>query len=136
MTQLKLEVVTPTKILLSTEAEYITIPGINGELGILPSHIPLLTSLGSGVLSYKTQNDTKKLAVHWGYAEVLDEKVTVLADDAEFAESIDLTQVAEDLKAAEAGLMEVFTPDEEDQKKKAQLEQELTKSVTRQMAVK
>jgi F-type H+-transporting ATPase subunit epsilon len=57
---LTLEVVTPSKVILETEAEYVTIPGELGELGILPSHIPLLTNLQSGVLSYKKSGVEKK----------------------------------------------------------------------------
>ena len=133
---LKLEVVTPTKVLLSTEAEYITVPGIDGELGILDSHIPLLTTLRSGVLSYVAEGTTKLLAVHLGYAEVLDDTVTVLADQAEFAEDIDLDRAKEAQKTAEAGLADTFNADDEDQKRFQELQNKLARSITRQQIVK
>ncbi len=105
---LTLEVVTPKQIILETEAEYVTIPGEMGELGILPSHIPLLTNLQSGVLSYKNSGVEKKIAVHFGYAEVCQDKITILANQAELAENIDLEGAKSDQEKAEAELAEVL----------------------------
>jgi len=87
---LNLEIVTPQSTLLSTEAEYVTIPGEIGELGILPGHIPLLTNLQSGVLTYKVGGNEEKVAVHYGYAEVCKDKITILAKTAELKDDIDL----------------------------------------------
>ncbi|MCG8338718.1 MAG: ATP synthase F1 subunit epsilon [Proteobacteria bacterium] len=93
---------------METEAEYVTIPGEMGELGILPSHIPLLTNLQSGVLSYKNSGVEKKIAVHFGYAEVCQDKITILANQAELAENIDLEGAKSDQEKAEAELAEVL----------------------------
>ncbi len=101
---LTLEIVTPQSILLSTEAEYVTIPGEIGELGILPGHIPLLTNLQSGVLSYKTGGSEEKVAVHYGYAEVCKDKITVLAKTAELKDDIDLERSKIALETAEKKL--------------------------------
>lgn len=105
---LTLEVVTPQRMMLETEADYVTIPGEIGEVGILPGHIPLLTNLNSGVLSYKSSNEEKKLAVHFGYAEVYGDKVTILADVAEFANEIDAEKVKSDVQKAESELVEAL----------------------------
>jgi F-type H+-transporting ATPase subunit epsilon len=101
---LTLEIVTPQSILLSTEAEYVTIPGEIGELGILPGHIPLLTNLQSGILSYKTGGSEEKVAIHYGYAEVCKDKITVLAKTAELKADIDLERSKIALETAEKKL--------------------------------
>lgn len=105
---LTLEVVTPEKVLLETTADYVTIPGSIGELGILSGHIPLLTSLKSGVLSYKSGGTEKKFAVHYGYAEVCNDKVTVLATRAEASEDIDVATAKADQQKAEQELAEAL----------------------------
>ena len=76
---LHLEVVTPQKVLLTTEADYVTIPGIVGELGVLPGHIPILTELRTGALSYKLGSDIQKVEIKSGYAEVFQDRITILA---------------------------------------------------------
>lgn len=105
---LHLEIVTPKRILLSVEADYVTIPGELGELGILPGHIPLLTNLQSGILSYKKGNSEEKLAVHYGYAEVCMDKITILAKLAELKEDIDPELSRSSLQAAEKELEEAL----------------------------
>ena len=103
---LTLEVVTPEKVLLETEADYVTVPGSIGELGILPGHIPLLTSLKSGVLSYRLAGTAKKLAVHHGYAEVCKDRITVLATCVELREDIDVQRAVAGRQKAEQELAE------------------------------
>jgi len=78
----------------------VTVPGLDGQLGILPGHAPLMTELGIGELSYRTSTSSQPvvLAVISGFAEVLPERVTVLAETAERAEEIDLAR-AEEAKA-------------------------------------
>lgn len=76
---LKLEVVTPQKVLFTAEADYVTIPGSNGELGILPGHLPLITEMKEGFLSYKRKKEKQEVKVQSGYAEILKDKITVLA---------------------------------------------------------
>ncbi len=135
MTQsLRLEVVTPQKTLLETEADYVTIPGIIGELGILPGHIPLITNLQSGALKYKNGQNESKIAVHYGYAEVCDDKITILADVAELSEEIDVNRakqtqqkVEEELKKAmgESDAVDMI----------AELQKKEQKAITRQTIV-
>jgi len=105
---LHLEIVTPRRILLSTEADYVTIPGEQGELGILPGHIPLLTNLQSGILSYTTGGSVTKLAVHFGYAEVCKDRITILAKSAELKKDVDPGQIRSSLQSAEKELAEAL----------------------------
>ncbi len=70
-------------------------PGKNGELGILPGHAPLITELKIGEISYRVGTMTQYLAVAWGFAEVLPDKVTILAAAAERAEDIDVKRAQE-----------------------------------------
>ena len=86
---LKLEVVTPQKKALETEVDSVTLPGSEGELGILPDHIPLLTTLDTGIVSYTNGSQKQILVVHWGYAQVEGERVTILAELAESVSEID-----------------------------------------------
>jgi len=89
---LQLEVVTPERLVVRDSAEEVQIPGKNGYLGILPMHAPLITELSVGEISYRINGYTHYLAVAWGFAEVLPNKVTILAENAERAEEIDVTR--------------------------------------------
>lgn len=95
---LQLQVVTPDKRLVDEPVEQVQMPGRTGYLGILPQHAPLLTELGPGELSYTQHGTTNYLAVSWGFAEVLPDRVTILADTAERPEDIDVNR-AEAAKA-------------------------------------
>ena len=79
----QLEIVTPSRLLVKDAAEEAQIPGLSGYLGILPGHAPLLTELGVGAITYKASGATHTLALAWGFAEVLPDKVTILAEAAE-----------------------------------------------------
>ncbi|UTF50178.1 F0F1 ATP synthase subunit epsilon [Desulfomicrobium sp. ZS1] len=85
-----LEIVTPDKMVLKEEVDYVGAPGINGEFGVLPNHIPFLSALGIGSLYYKLNGKKYYVFVAGGFAEVSPAKVTVLAEVAERAEDIDL----------------------------------------------
>lgn len=102
--KLKLEMVTPYKRVLSEEVDEITAPGFVGELGLLPGHTPLLTTLKVGELTYKNGNEVFHIAVNWGYLEVEDDTVTVLVDTAEAADEIDLARAKAALGRAEDAL--------------------------------
>ena len=97
---IQLIVVTPERQLLRESVVEVTVPGLDGQLGILPGHAPLMTELGIGELSYRTSTSSQPvvLAVISGFAEVLPDRVTVLAETAERAEEIDLAR-AEEAKA-------------------------------------
>lgn len=97
---IELVVVTPEKQLLRQSAKEVQLPGADGYLGILPGHAPLITELGIGELSYHDASgkESEHLAIIQGFAEVLPDRVTVLAETAEFAEQIDIAR-AEAAKA-------------------------------------
>ncbi|MCW8858294.1 MAG: F0F1 ATP synthase subunit epsilon [Deltaproteobacteria bacterium] len=102
--KLKLEMVTPYKRVLAEEVDEITAPGFVGELGILPGHTPLLTTLRVGELSYKKGNEQFHVVVNWGYLEVEEDTVTVLVDTAEKSDEIDLARAKAALGRAEDAL--------------------------------
>jgi F-type H+-transporting ATPase subunit epsilon len=86
----QLEIVTPVKLMVKDAAEEAQIPGLSGYLGILPGHAPLITELGVGVITYKASGAEHTLSVAWGFAEVLGDKVTILAETAERPQEIDV----------------------------------------------
>lgn len=95
----QLEIVTPEKqVVKDIAAEEAQIPGLNGYLGILPGHAPLITELKAGSLTYRASGTISTLAVAWGFAEVLPDKVTILAETAERPQEIDIAR-AEKAKA-------------------------------------
>lgn len=130
---LTLEIVTPEKTLLETQTAYVTIPGIIGELGILPGHIPLVTALKSGVLSYKNGNSEKKLAIHYGFAEINQDKISILANAAELGEEIDVERSKAAQTKAEDELKEVIY-DVESLERIELLQQKINKTTTRLIA--
>jgi len=89
-TKLSLEVVTPERQVLHEDVDSIQLPGLDGYLGILPGHAPLLTELGAGVLSFKKGAETHYATALGGFAEVLANRVIVLAERSELADEIDL----------------------------------------------
>ncbi|HVJ04150.1 MAG TPA: F0F1 ATP synthase subunit epsilon [Candidatus Saccharimonadales bacterium] len=105
---IELEIVTPERQVVKDRAEQIQIPGRNGYLGILPGHAPLITELAVGEITYTNAGATTRLSVAWGFAEVLPDKVTILAETAERSEDIDVpraeaarVRAQEHLKSAE-----------------------------------
>jgi F-type H+-transporting ATPase subunit epsilon len=85
---LQLDVITPERRLLSEQVDSVTVPGLNGELGILPGHTPLISALQTGVLAYTQGGATRRLLVSGGFVEVNADRVSVLADLAEFPEEV------------------------------------------------
>src|SRR5690242_17650779 len=100
----QLEIVTPERELVRTQAEEVQIPGKNGYLGILPGHAPLITELAVGEIVYRIGSQTERLACAWGFAEVLPDKVTILAETAERPREIDVKRAQESKQKAEAAL--------------------------------
>src|SRR5262245_18442063 len=89
----QLEIVTPDKLVVKEVAEELQIPGKNGYLGSLPGHAPVITELSVGQISYRRGTETHYLCVAWGFAEVLPDKVTILAETAECGEDVYCTRV-------------------------------------------
>jgi len=99
--KIRLRVVTPSRMVLDEEVDEVTGPGQLGEFGVLPNHIAFLTTLVPGELSYKQGGRKIALVVSGGYAEVLDNVMTVLAPAAEFADEIDVPRAQHAKERAE-----------------------------------
>ncbi len=93
---IKLEIVVPDGLVFSGEVDEVTLPGAGGYLGILPQHAPLLSELRVGILSYRVNSDVTELFCRSGFAEVLADKVTILAEAAESADQVDADQARRD----------------------------------------
>jgi F-type H+-transporting ATPase subunit epsilon len=111
--KIKLRVVTPRRLLLDEEVDEVTGPGALGEFGVLPNHIAFLCLLESGEMSYKQGASKRYLAISGGYAEVLDNVMTVLAPAAEFGPEIDVTRARAAKEKAEKHLDELHFDDKE-----------------------
>jgi F-type H+-transporting ATPase subunit epsilon len=101
---IELQVVTPERHVLSEDVESVEMPGKDGYLGILPGHAPLLTEMGVGILTYRKGSESRSLAVMGGYAEVLPNRVIVLADASERTEEIDTSRAQAALDRARANM--------------------------------
>jgi F-type H+-transporting ATPase subunit epsilon len=108
----QLEIVTPEKMVVRDVAEEMQIPGKNGYLGVLPGHAPLITELAVGEITYRNANITHHLAVAWGFAEVLPDKVTILAETAERADEVDVNRAQAAKQRAESNLTKATTEEE------------------------
>jgi F-type H+-transporting ATPase subunit epsilon len=106
MAKLQVELVTAEGRLLSREADFVVAPGIEGELGVLPRHIPLLTPLRPGEVMVRNDGDEEFLFVAGGFLEVLPDRVVILADAAERAEDIDEARAEEARRRAQQLLEE------------------------------
>ncbi len=102
--ELLLEVVTPDRLVLSTEADVVVCPGVEGQFGVLPGHIPFLSALEIGEMYYRKGGQTEYLAVSGGFAEVTGEKVTIVAESAEKGREIDVERAKRALERAEKRL--------------------------------
>lgn len=104
----QLEIVTPEKKVVDTLAEEVQIPGKNGYLGILPGHAPLITELAVGEITFRESTvaavGEQRLAVAWGFAEVLPDKVTILAETAERPAEINVERARKAKERAEQRL--------------------------------
>ena len=104
--RLRLEIITPGGVVFRDEVDYVEAPGALGYFGVLPGHAPMLSQIGSGRLQYRQGEEDHFLAVHWGYLEVLDDAVVVLAETAERPQDIDLARAESALVRAKARLEE------------------------------
>lgn len=102
--QLLLEIVTPQGLVFSEHVDEVIASGSEGEFGVLPNHVPFLTTLKVGMLTFRRGSETGHFFVNWGYAEVRPDKVLILADSAEKSEDIDVQRAMEAKKRAEERL--------------------------------
>ena len=125
--KIKLRVVTPSRLVLEEEVDEVTAPGELGEFGVLPNHIAFLSTLVPGEMSYKQGAARHSLAIAGGYAEVLDNVMTVLAPAAEFAGEIDTARAQRARERAEKRMSELNFEDPE----YAQLEEAQRRALAR-----
>src|SRR5215510_12983394 len=111
--KIQLEVVTPERRVLAEPVDMVTVPGLGGELGILPGHTPLISGLQTGVLTYVQEGKSFQLHVSGGFVEVRDEHVSVLAEVAERPEEIDAARAKRSREQLEKQL-NTWTGSEED----------------------
>ena len=102
--KIQLEVVTPERRVLAESVDMVTVPGLGGELGILPGHTPLISQLQTGVLTYVQDGKSSQLHVSGGFVEVRDDHVAVLADVAERPEEIDAARAKQSRERLEKQL--------------------------------
>ena len=110
MSSLKLDIVTAERVVYSEDVDAVIAPGIEGQLGILPHHAPLMTTLQAGELRVRKGGEEDSLAISGGFLEVRPDRVIVLADTAERAEEIDVTRAEATKQRAEERLVDRRAP--------------------------
>lgn len=103
---IKLEVVTPDQMVFSDDVEYVGVPGLIGQFGVLSNHIPLLSALDIGSLYYRKDNKISYMFVSGGFADVTPQSITILAESAEKAEEIDTARAQKAKERAEQRLQQ------------------------------
>jgi F-type H+-transporting ATPase subunit epsilon len=106
VTMLNLEIITPERLLVQEEVDMVEAKGETGEFGILPGHIKFLTVIDIGEIRYIKDGKTKRVAASGGVGEVVEDKVTILVETAEFAEEIDVERAKRARERAETNLKE------------------------------
>jgi F-type H+-transporting ATPase subunit epsilon len=101
---LQLDIVTPEKLAFSDEVDAVVLPGSEGELGVLPHHAPLVSTLGLGELRIRKGGTEESFAIAGGFLQVLPDRVVVLAETADMASEIDLEKAQEARREAEKAL--------------------------------
>ncbi len=124
-----LEVVTAQRMVLSEEVDEVTAPGVEGEFGVLPGHIPFITTLKIGEIMYRQGSAKRYMAVTWGYAEVLPDRVTILSESAQLADEIDIARAMAEKERAEAQLRKMAVADKDYWTVKASMDKAITEVV-------
>lgn len=106
MEGLRLDIVTPDKVVLNAEVDYVGAEGVDGQFGLLPQHAPMLSALKVGDLYYRQGSETHWVFISGGFAQISDNKVTILAESAELASDIDVERAQEAKARAEKRLAE------------------------------
>ena len=107
---LQLELVTPERRAFTQEVDMVVVPGIDGQLGILPHHTPLITALGVGELKIRRGGEEQIFGVSGGFVEVRPDRVVIMADLAEHSNEIDEAKAAEARRQAETQVSEAQDP--------------------------
>jgi F-type H+-transporting ATPase subunit epsilon len=110
MSSIKIDIVTAERVVYSEEVDTVIAPGVEGQLGILPHHAPLMTTLQAGELRLRKGGEEDSLAISGGFLEVRPDRVIVLADTAERAEEIDVNRAEAAKQRAEQRLANRYAP--------------------------
>ncbi len=105
--KLQLEVVTPEHAVLTDTVDDVVIPAVEGDMDVLPGHLPIVTMLDVGQMTVRKDNDERLFLIDRGYAEVVDDRVTVLTESCEGADDIDIEQARRILEEAREELSEL-----------------------------
>src|SRR5262249_61606303 len=112
MSTLRLEIVTPDAVVYSEDVDMVTLPAVDGQIGILPMHVPLMTQMVPGEMIVRKSGQDRSLAVGEGFVEITNDHVAILTDLAVAAESIDEAKAEEARQRAEARLREKLSAEE------------------------
>jgi F-type H+-transporting ATPase subunit epsilon len=124
---IELQIVTPQRHVLQETVQSVEIPGKEGYLGVLPGHAPLITELGVGILAYRKGSENRFLTIINGYAEVLPDRVIVLAEVSERAEEIDVARSRAAQDRAQAELAKTGVGSDQWQREKLALDRALVR---------
>jgi F-type H+-transporting ATPase subunit epsilon len=127
---IRLELVTPERLVLSEEVDEVVLPGYEGEFGVLPGHTQYLAILNIGMLWYRKGSAVTRIALGGGFAEVNHDRVVVMVDTAERAEEIDVERAKRARDRAEDRLKELSMDDETYKKAQAALQRALVRMAT------
>ena len=119
---LSIEIVTPEQRVLTTECDEVRLPGVDGGFGIRPGHTPLVAALTAGELIYVNGGSEQRYAVGEGFAEVSNDKVRILVEEAVGADQIDPTRASAELKEAQTRLASMSPDDPVFENERAQVE--------------
>lgn len=124
-TKINLTVVTRERKIVDVDVDEVILPASDGELGVLPGHTPLLATLRIGPLRYRTGARSERLVISWGFAEVLPDRVIVLAERGFLPTEIDRAQAEQDRIAAEREIADLSSHDPEYARIEARLEESI-----------
>ena len=125
--RINLTVVTRERKIIDVQADEVVLPGTYGEIGVLPGHTPLLATLRIGPLRYRTGNTMNRIVISWGFAEVLPDRVIVLAERGFLPDEIDRGLVEKERAEAEKAIMDLSSHDPEFAVVEARLEESIAK---------
>jgi F-type H+-transporting ATPase subunit epsilon len=129
-TKIHLTLVTREKKVLEQDVDEVVLPALRGQIGVLPGHTPLLAALKVGEMSYRVGDKHFMLVLTWGYAEILADRVIVIAEGAMKADEIDAEQFERMKMDAERELMSLVSHDEEFALAEAKLDQSIAKGLS------
>ncbi|HEY0143130.1 MAG TPA: ATP synthase F1 subunit epsilon [Thermoanaerobaculia bacterium] len=125
--RINLTVVTRERKVLDVQVDEVVLPGSNGEIGVLPGHTPLLATLRIGPLRYRTGNSMSRIVISWGFAEVLPDRVIVLAERGFLPDEIDRGLAEKERAEAEKAIADLSSHDPEFAAIEARLEESIAK---------